>query len=129
MLLNLSIFLWFGAVCPWATFRDNTVIPLYRLVFLGILILLFRRVPVVLALHRKIWQIEEIRQALFVGFFGPIGVSAVFYLGISLQFLQEIKADGVTREDALKLQDTFSVVIWFLAVCSIVSDPLIMLQR
>jgi len=42
MLLNLSIFIWFGAVCPWAMFRVNSVIPIYRLIPLGILILIFR---------------------------------------------------------------------------------------
>jgi NhaP-type Na+/H+ or K+/H+ antiporter len=42
MLLNLSIFIWYGAIAPWALFANNTVIPIYRLVFLGILILLFR---------------------------------------------------------------------------------------
>ena len=120
MLLNLSIFMWFGAVCPWASFAHNDVIPLYRLIFLGILILLFRRLPVVFALHWNIWQIEEKQQALFVGFFGPIGVSAVFYLYMSLEFLGAITVDGVVREDAARLEDIFTVVIWFLAVCSIV---------
>lgn len=124
MLLNLSIFLWFGAVCPWASFRNNDVIPIYRLIFLGILILLFRRVPVIFALHWKMWQIEKKQEALFVGFFGPIGVSAVFYLYISLKFLGLIKVDGVVREDAARLREIFNVVIWFLAICSIVSGPL-----
>ena len=129
MLLNLSIFMWFGAVCPWASFAHNDVIPIYRLVLLGILILLFRRLPVVFALHWKIWQIEEKQQALFVGFFGPIGVSAVFYLYISLQFLQEITVDGVVREDAARLEDVFTVVIWFLAVCSIVREFRVLPQK
>ena len=80
MLLNLSVFMWFGAVCPWPNFLYNDVVPLYRLVFLGILILLFRRLPVVYAMHWKIQQIEEKQQALFVGFFGPIGVSVSCYL-------------------------------------------------
>lgn len=44
MLLNLSIFIWFGAICPWSMFASNTVIPLYRLIFLGVLILLLRYV-------------------------------------------------------------------------------------
>ena len=44
MLLNLSIFIWFGAICPWSTFLHNSVIPIYRLIFLGVLILLFRSV-------------------------------------------------------------------------------------
>ena len=121
MLLNLSVFMWFGAVCPWASFLSNDVIPLYRLVFLGILVLLFRRLPVVYAMHWKIHQIEEKQQALFVGFFGPIGVSAVFYLYISLEFLSEITVDGVVRGDAVRLQDIMTVVVWFLAICSIVS--------
>ncbi|KAI9858511.1 MAG: hypothetical protein M1813_006452 [Trichoglossum hirsutum] len=120
MLLNLTVFMWFGAVCPWASFLHNDVIPLYRLIVLGILILLFRRLPVVYAMHRVIPQIEGKRQALFVGFFGPIGVSAVFYLYVSLEFLGQIKVDGEVREDARKLQDVMMVVIWFLAISSVI---------
>ena len=139
MLLNLSVFIWFGAICPWASFANNDVIPIYRLIFLGILILLlrlvalrdffpniilisFRRLPIVFAMHKFIPQIEEKRQAIFVGFFGPIGVSAVFYLYISLEFLEGITVDGVQRDDAARLGDVISVVVWFLAICSIVSD-------
>jgi NhaP-type Na+/H+ or K+/H+ antiporter len=79
MLLNLAIFMWFGAVCPWASFLHNDAIPLYRLIVLGILILLFRRLPVVYAMHKVIPQIEGKRQALFVGFFGPIGGRVASY--------------------------------------------------
>lgn len=121
MLLNLSVFMWFGAVCPWTLFAHNNVIPIYRLVILGILILLFRRVPIIYAMHWKIGQIEEKQQALFVGFFGPIGVSAVFYLYVTLDFLGAITVDGVVREDAGRLAEVMTVVIWFLAICSIVS--------
>ncbi|RDW71359.1 putative Na(+) antiporter 1 [Coleophoma cylindrospora] len=120
MLLNLSVFMWYGAVAPWAAFNHNTVIPIYRLVPLGILILLFRRLPIVLALHKFIHHIEDLRQAIFVGFFGPIGVSAVFYIYISMEFLETIKVDGVVREDAARLSETIHVVVWFLAICSIV---------
>ena len=124
MLLNLSIFIWYGAVCPWASFRVNDVIPIYRLIFLGILILLFRRVPVVMAMHKKIPEIEHFQQAAFVGFFGPIGVSAIFYLYVSIEFLTQVTVDGtpngVVREDAAHLIEVMRVVIWFLAICSIV---------
>lgn len=125
MLLNLSVFMWFGAVCPWSSFLKNTdIIPIHRLIILGVLILLFRRLPVVFGLHRFIHQIEEKRQAIFVGFFGPIGVSAVFYLYISLEFLETIVVDDVPRADAANLADTIRVVVWFLAICSIVSKIL-----
>ena len=101
-------------------FAHNNVIPLYRLVFLGILILLLRRIPVILALYRHIEQIEHKRHALFVGFFGPVGVSAIFYLYISLEFLREMKIEDETREDAVRLEEVMTVVVWFLAICSIV---------
>lgn len=72
-------------------------------------------------MHWKIQQIEQKQQALFVGFFGPIGVSAVFYLYVTLEFLGAITVDGVVREDAARLGEVMTVVIWFLAICSIVS--------
>ncbi|PKY02452.1 putative Na/H antiporter [Aspergillus campestris IBT 28561] len=120
MLLNLSIFIWFGAVCPWSSFLNNDTIPLYRLVFLGILILLVRRIPIIFAMHRYIHQIENIYHAGFVGFFGPIGVGAVFYLSISREYLREIKVNGEVREDAHRLSEAVNIIVWFLVVCSIV---------
>ena len=74
-------------------------------------------------MHTLIHQIEEKRQAIFVGFFGPIGVSAIFYLYLTLEFLETITVDGVIREDAAQLSEVFMVVVWFLAICSIVSSP------
>lgn len=124
MLLNLSMFMWFGAVCPWSNFVHNDVIPISRLIFLGVLILLFRRIPIVYALHKKIHQIEEFQQAAFVGFFGPVGVSAVFYLYVSLDFLAQVVASNKERADAARLGDQMTIVVWFLAICSIVSFPL-----
>jgi len=120
MLLNLAIFIWFGAICPWASFANNDFVPIYRLIFLGILILLLRRLPIVFAIHKFIHQISEKRQAIFVGFFGPIGVSAIFYLYICVEFLNTITVDGVQRPDAAKLAETLTIVVWFLAICSIV---------
>ncbi|KAJ9622307.1 hypothetical protein H2203_006525 [Taxawa tesnikishii (nom. ined.)] len=120
MLLNVSIFIWFGAVCPWYEFAHNNVIPIYRLIPLGILVLLLRRLPIVLAMHKKIHQIEELKQAIFVGFFGPIGVSAIFYLYISLDFLRQITVNGEQREDAARLGEIMTVFIWFMAICSII---------
>ena len=122
MLLNVSVFMWYGAVCPWHKFVANDVIPIYRLIPLGILVLLFRRLPMVLGYHYLglIHQIEDIKRALFVGFFGPIGVSAIFYLYISREFLRKVRADGHERSDADKLAEAIEVVVWFLCICSIV---------
>lgn len=82
-----------------------------------------RRLPVVFAMHGFIHQIAEKRQAVFVGFFGPIGVSAIFYLYITLEFLDTITVNGEQRADAARLAEVMLVVVWFLAICSIVSRP------
>jgi NhaP-type Na+/H+ or K+/H+ antiporter len=120
MMLNVAVFIWFGAVAPWHEFLHNSVIPIYRLIPLGILVLLLRRPPIVLAMHMRVHQIEEWRQALFVGFFGPIGVSAIFYLYVSLDYLRLHVQEGEhQREDALRLAETMNVIIWFLVICSI----------
>jgi hypothetical protein len=124
MLLNVAIFMWFGAVCPWHSFLANNVVDIGRLIALGVLVLLLRRLPMVLAFHTKINQIDDLKRAGFMGFFGPIGVSAVFYLYVSRQFLREIEVDGVQREDAAQLAEVMDVVIWFLIICSIVTHGL-----
>jgi sodium/hydrogen antiporter len=46
----------------------------------------------------------------------------VFYLYVSLEFLGQVKVDGEVREDAQKLQDVMVIVIWFLAISSIVRN-------
>lgn len=119
MLLNVTIFIWFGAVCPWHSFVASGVIPIYRLIFLGILVLLLRRLPMLLAFHKGIHQVQNWREAFFMGFFGPIGVSAIFYLYVAREFLREIEVNGVQRDDAAQLSEVLNVVVWFLAICSI----------
>lgn len=122
MMLNVAIFIWFGAVCPWTMFAHNNVIPIYRLIFLGILVLLIRRPPIVWGMHKRIHQIEEWRQALFVGFFGPIGVSAIFYLYVSIEFMRsDLVVDGKERDDVQYFIEAMTVVVWFMVICSIVS--------
>jgi len=73
-------------------------------------------------MHKSIHQIEEKRQAIYVGFFGPIGVSAIFYLYITLDFLRKIKVDGEVRSDARHLMEVTNIIVWFLCICSIVSS-------
>jgi hypothetical protein len=53
----------------------------------------------------------------------------VFYLYVSLEFLGQIKVDGEVREDARKLQDVMMVVIWFLAISSVVRNFISPLAR
>lgn len=122
MLLNLSIFMWYGAVAPWPSFAHNDIIPIYRLIFLAILVLLFRRIPFVFAARSTLPQIEDKWQALTAGFFGPIGVSAIFYLYTTVEFCNEVTVNGVVRDDAARLAEITRILVWFLCICSIVSS-------
>ncbi|KAL6232014.1 hypothetical protein BDW75DRAFT_29158 [Aspergillus navahoensis] len=122
MLLNVTIFLWYGAYIPWNSFIQSRIIPLWRLLILGALVLLLRRLPWVFGMRRWIHQIKETRQAVFAGFFRPIGISAVFYLFIAIRFIDLHLSDGndAPRNDVANLSETVRLVVWFLAVCSIV---------
>ncbi|KAI1362519.1 Sodium/hydrogen exchanger family-domain-containing protein [Xylaria arbuscula] len=122
MLLNVVIFMWYGAVCPWQSFLDNNVIPIYRLIPLGLLVLLLRRPPFILGLHKKIPQIEGIRQATFMGFFGPIGCSAIFYLYVTIDFIEALSPNGMDepRHDVKNLAEAVKVIVWFMVIVSVV---------
>ena len=120
MLLNVAIFVWYGAVCPWYSFAHSNVVPVYRLIFIAVLVLLFRRLPIVLVMHKRIPQIEEWRQAFSVGYFGPMGVSAIFYLYTSREFLRQVTYQGHERADAERLAEVFNVVVWFMVISSVV---------
>ncbi|OCL10541.1 hypothetical protein AOQ84DRAFT_387439 [Glonium stellatum] len=120
MLLNLAVFIWLGAVCPWSSFVNNSIVPIHTLIILAVLVLLFKRLPVVYVMRSFIPQIEQKRQALFVGFFGPIGVSAIFYLYVSIEFLQDYSANRGEGVDMIDLKEAMMVVVWFLVVSSIV---------
>lgn len=70
----LPLFVVLGAVLPWGEWADLG----WRGVALAIAVILLRRLPVLLALARPLRL--RLRDALFIGWFGPIGVSALFYL-------------------------------------------------
>src|SRR5271167_4599839 len=74
LLLNLSYFVFLGAIIPWDSYNvpQLGIIP-WRLVVGTLMIFVFRRVPVVLAFACMIPDIKSFREALFYGHFGPIG--------------------------------------------------------
>ena len=79
LLLNLTYFVYFGTLIPWDQFNapESGMVP-WRLVVLGLLVLLFRRLPIMLALKPVIPDVKTWREAMFAGHFGPIGVGAIF---------------------------------------------------
>lgn len=114
--------MWLGAVCPWEKFFSGDVIPSSRLILLGILVLLLRRLPVIIALQKQIPQIRNMRHALIMGFFGPIGISAIFYLYVTQDFLLRIQLEHPEREDCIALAQVTAVIVWFPVISSVVSE-------
>ncbi|KAL1890261.1 Na+/H+ antiporter [Ceratocystis pirilliformis] len=79
LLLNLSYFVYLGTVIPWQQFNDSAIgLSAWRLVVIAILVILFRRIPIMLMMKPFIPDIKTWREALFAGHFGPIGVGAIF---------------------------------------------------
>lgn len=79
LLLNLTFFVYFGSIVPWAEFDNASLgLEVWRLIILAIVIIFLRRIPAVLALKAFTPDIKTWREALFCGHFGPIGVGAIF---------------------------------------------------
>lgn len=76
LLLNSTVFVYFGAIIPWERFTGQ--LGAWRLLACVVLILLLRRIPIVLAVHRWTPDIRNYKEALFAGHFGPMGVGALF---------------------------------------------------
>lgn len=75
-LINVGVFLYIGAIMPWSDFGNSEIgLAAWRLVVLGILVLLVRRLPWVLACRKIIPDLEDWKEATFTGWFGPIGTS------------------------------------------------------
>ncbi len=70
----LPLFIAFGAMLPWATWQELG----WSVLALAVAVLLLRRLPLLLALARPLRL--RLRDAVYLGWFGPIGVSALFYL-------------------------------------------------
>jgi len=57
----------------------------WRGVALALAVLAFRRLPVLLAVRPWMGSLRPLRDAVFMGWFGPIGVSAIFYAMLALR--------------------------------------------
>ncbi|KAK7937801.1 sodium/hydrogen antiporter [Apiospora aurea] len=79
LLLNLTYFVYFGTIIPWEQFNNVEMgLSAGKLVAISILVIFFRRIPIMLALKPFIPDVKTWREALFAGHFGPIGVGAIF---------------------------------------------------
>lgn len=120
VMLNFGGFMYVGIAIPWESFNqpDTTGITYPRLFGLGLLVLVFRRVPALLLTYKMMPNVvKDWKEAIFMGYFGPIGVGAVYYLQHTrLLFPKEDSASAGERA----LLDAICPVVYFLVLFSIV---------
>ena len=126
LLINLAFFVYFGTIIPWEQFNAEHIFGLtaWRLVVIGLLVMLFRRIPIMLALKPIIPDVKTWREALFAGHFGPIGVGAIF---VAILARAELETDTTTPLEVIPTgheHQNIIELIWpvttFLVICSIV---------
>lgn len=94
LLLNLAYFVYLGTIIPWEQYNSPTIgTTPWRLVVIAIFVILFRRIPIMLALKAVIPDIKTWREALFAGHFGPIGVGAIF---VAILARAELETESTT---------------------------------
>ncbi|KAF2859976.1 hypothetical protein K470DRAFT_258321 [Piedraia hortae CBS 480.64] len=126
LLINLAFFVYFGTIIPWAQFNAGFLgLEVWRLVVLAILVLLFRRIPIMMMLKPVIPDIKTWREALFAGHFGPIGVGAIFVAILARGELEheETTPLAVMPEPPfphLNIIELIWPITTFLVICSIV---------
>jgi NhaP-type Na+/H+ or K+/H+ antiporter len=70
LLINLAYFVYLGTIIPWEQYNSPTIgTTPWRLVVIAIFVILFRRIPIMLALKPVIPDIKTWREALFAGHF------------------------------------------------------------
>lgn len=110
MIVNLVYFLFFGVSIPWSSF-NSLDFPLWKLFVCAILILIFRRLPAILAISRIMSPKLSFSEAVTVGWFGPVGVGAMWY---------EVLASTKLPENA-----SFKIIIYFIVLCNVVVHGLV----
>ncbi|GAA5996141.1 uncharacterized protein JCM10292_007417 [Rhodotorula paludigena] len=107
-LLDTATFIYIGTIIPWSEFSNEYLTP-WKLVLFAICILLFRRLPAMMAVYKIIPALEGWREGIFAGWFGPIGVSALYYAILALHVLPE---------DRIVLRSVIFPVVIFMAMGS-----------
>ncbi|KAM0343576.1 hypothetical protein ACHAPU_008471 [Fusarium lateritium] len=119
VLLNFGGFMYIGAILPWSDFNDptGTGITWGRLIGLGLLVLIFRRLPAIFAFYKLMPGVcTNWKEALFMGYFGPIGAGAVFYVEHARHLFPHV---GEGDEEETNLVRAMGPTVYWLVLFSI----------
>ncbi|KAH8726469.1 Na(+)/H(+) antiporter 1 [Phaeosphaeriaceae sp. PMI808] len=121
VVLNFGGFMYIGTIIPWREFQlpDVTGITVGRLMILGFLVLVFRRIPAIFMTYKLMPScVKDWKEALFMGYFGPIGIGAVFYVEHTRHLFP--KPGEATTEEEDNLTRAMVPVVYWLVIFSIV---------
>ncbi|WWD18709.1 hypothetical protein CI109_103163 [Kwoniella shandongensis] len=119
LLFNCAAFIYIGAIIPFDGFNTPDL-RVWRLVVLAILILLLRRLPVIIFCYKWIPDIKTFREAAFTGWFGPMGVGAIFISTLARVSLPEGHAEHNT-ELVDRVREVIGPITAFLVLSSVVT--------
>lgn len=75
LLFNVAAFVYVGAWMPFDSFNNAALtLSVWRLTVIAILVLLLKRLPIMIMLYKFIPDVKTLREAVFSGHFGPIGI-------------------------------------------------------
>lgn len=78
---TLPIFVLLGLMLPWTQWFALG----WKTIALVLAVLLLRRLPMMVLFYRQIPALKNLPEALFMGWFGPVGVAAIFYAGYCMR--------------------------------------------
>ncbi|KAJ3526008.1 hypothetical protein NMY22_g10341 [Coprinellus aureogranulatus] len=123
LLFNVAAFIYIGAWMPLNKFQDaELTLSVWRLLVIAILVLLFRRLPIMIACYKWIPDVKNFREAVFCGHFGPVGIGAIFISTLTLEIIHRAHK---TEENASNyhqiemLVETIHPIVGFMVLCSI----------
>ncbi|KAL5357447.1 Sodium/hydrogen exchanger family-domain-containing protein [Aspergillus floccosus] len=119
-LLNFCAFMYLGAIIPWDQFHTPALngITIARLFGLGFLILALRRIPAILMGYRFMPKVcSTWKEALFMGYFGPIGIGAIAYVEYARRLFPDF---GSSDEEINTLTAAIVPVVYWLVFFSVV---------
>ncbi|KAF7296875.1 Na-H-Exchanger domain-containing protein [Mycena indigotica] len=119
LVLNCGCFVYIGAWLPFSSFDspDLGITPA-RLAGLFLCILALRRIPSVLLLYRWVPEIENWKEALFTGHFGPMGVGAIFVSSLAVKRLPHPHDPPANQQELLAA--TLQPIVSFVVLGSII---------
>ena len=123
LVLNCACFIYIGAWLPFSQFNspDLGIVP-WKLVVLFIGILLLRRIPSMIIIYKWIPDVKTLKEALFCGHFGPMGVGAIFISTLAVTELQRSlneETDGSKRAQNELRRNSRQPSVGFVVVGSI----------